>query len=152
MRIVVQRVTRAAVRVDGEVVGSIGAGLLLLVGVEPGDEALDLPRIAERIASLRIFVDGEGRMNRSLEEIDGGILLVSQFTLCADTRKGRRPGFGGAAPPELAQPVFDRLVAAFRDRGRSPETGVFGAKMAVELTNDGPVTFILDLAPPTAGG
>ncbi|UCF10883.1 MAG: D-tyrosyl-tRNA(Tyr) deacylase [Candidatus Bipolaricaulota bacterium] len=148
MRIVLQRVSRASVRVDGDVAGSIGAGLLLLGGVEPDDESLDLGRVAARVCELRIFADDAGRMNRSLEDVDGELLLVSQFTLCADTHKGRRPGFDGAATPEVARAVIDRLVAAFRDRGRPPEVGVFGARMDVELTNDGPVTFLLDLAPP----
>jgi D-tyrosyl-tRNA(Tyr) deacylase len=148
VRIVVQRVSRATVRVADKVVGSIDRGLLLLVGVEPEDERLDVARVADRIAALRVFADDEGRMNRSLEDVGGGVLLVSQFTLCADTRKGRRPGFDGAAPPDVARAVFDHLVSAFRARGFAPETGEFGAKMAVELTNDGPVTFVLDLAPP----
>lgn len=152
MRLVVQRVTQAHVRVADEEIARIGQGILLLVGVESGDEGLDLDATAKKVAGLRIFSDAEGRMNRSLEEIGGEILLVSQFTLCAETRKGRRPSFVAAAPPEMAQRVFDRLVDAFRQRGGSPQTGVFGAKMAVGLTNDGPVTFVLEVAPPGAVG
>ena len=152
MRLVVQRVTQAHVRVADEEIARIGQGILLLVGVESGDEGLDLDATARKVAGLRIFSDAEGRMNRSLEEIGGEILLVSQFTLCAETRKGRRPSFVAAAPPEMAQRVFDRLVDAFRQRGGSPQTGVFGAKMAVGLTNDGPVTFVLEVAPPGAVG
>jgi len=152
VRLVVQRVTQAHVRVADEEIARIGQGILLLVGVESGDEGLDLDATAKKVAGLRIFSDAEGRMNRSLEEIGGEILLVSQFTLCAETRKGRRPSFVAAAPPEMAQRVFDRLVDAFRQRGGSPQTGVFGAKMAVGLTNDGPVTFVLEVAPPGAVG
>ena len=152
MRLVLQRVTQAHVRVADAEIARIGQGILLLVGVAPGDEHLDLDATAKRIVGMRIFSDTEGRMNRSLEEIGGEILLVSQFTLCAETRKGRRPSFVAAAPPEMAQRVFDRLVDAFRQRGVSPQTGAFGAKMAVGLTNDGPVTFVLEVAPPGAVG
>jgi len=152
VRLVLQRVTQAHVRVADAEIARIGQGILLLVGVAPGDEHLDLDATAKRIVGMRIFSDTEGRMNRSLEEIGGEILLVSQFTLCAETRKGRRPSFVAAAPPEMAQRVFDRLVDAFRQRGVSPQTGAFGAKMAVGLTNDGPVTFVLEVAPPGAVG
>jgi D-tyrosyl-tRNA(Tyr) deacylase len=147
VRLVLQRVTSARVDVNGRTVSRIGRGVLLLVGIEAGDAAVDLVAVAKKVSTLRIFADVEGKMNRSLEEIDGEALLVSQFTLCANTRKGRRPSFASAAPPEEAEPLFDRLVDAFRERGLAAQTGVFGAKMAVSLTNDGPVTFLLDVAP-----
>jgi D-tyrosyl-tRNA(Tyr) deacylase len=150
MRIVLQRVSSSSVTVDGREVARIGRGLLLLIGIEPEDGAVDWDGVARKIATLRIFPDEEGKMNRSVEDVSGELLLVSQFTLCADTRKGRRPSFVGAAPPELAEPLFDRLVSAFRDRGFAPQTGVFGARMSVSLINEGPVTLLLDVAP--AGG
>jgi D-aminoacyl-tRNA deacylase len=140
----IQRVTEARVDVDGDCVGRIGGGLLALVGVEPGDGEAQVARMAERLLGYRVFADGEGRMNRSLAETGGGLLLVSQFTLAADTRKGMRPGFSTAAAPEAAEAVFARLVAECRRRhGGAVETGRFGAHMAVALVNDGPVTFLL---------
>ena len=140
----IQRVAHARVLVDGESVGAIDAGLLALVGLEPADGAAQVERMAERLLGYRVFADDQGRMNRSLAETGGGLLLVSQFTLAADTRSGMRPGFSTAAPPETAEPGFNRLVARCRERhaGRV-ETGRFGAHMAVELVNDGPVTFLL---------
>ena len=140
----IQRVTHARVLVDGEVVGAIDAGLLALVGLEPGDGDAQVERMAGRLLGYRVFADAAGRMNRSLADTGGGLLLVSQFTLAADTGSGMRPGFSTAAPPEVAEPGFNRLVARCRELhpGRV-ETGRFGAHMAVELINDGPVTFIL---------
>jgi D-tyrosyl-tRNA(Tyr) deacylase len=142
MRIVVQRVTQAQVRVDGEVVGAIGPGLLLLVGVEVGDGLEQVERAAHRFSTLRVFEDEHGHMNRGLDEIGGEILLVSQFTLAGSIRKGRRPDFVHAARPEVAEPLVDALVAALRARGVRVATGVFRADMQVELVNDGPVTFV----------
>jgi len=147
MRIVLQRVQRASVDVDGERIAEIGAGLLLLVGVAEGDEGVDLAKVASKLVALRIHVDDEGKMNRSLLDIDGEVLAVSQFTLLADTRKGRRPSFLGAAPPEVAEPIFDALVRAIEVEGVRIQIGRFGAKMAVGLVNDGPVTLVLDVAP-----
>jgi len=142
VKLVIQRVSRAAVRVDGATVGSIGRGLLVLVGLEKTDREDDLEKAAHRVASLRVFEDGDGRMNRGLDEIGGGVLAVSQFTLAGSIRKGRRPSFDGAMPGDLAQPLFDRFVELLRSRGVEVETGVFGAMMEVELVNDGPVTLI----------
>ena len=144
MLALIQRVTRARVLVGDEVVGAIEAGLLALVGLEPADGDPQVDRMAERLLGYRVFGDDQGRMNRSLADTGGGLLLVSQFTLAADTRSGMRPGFSTAAAPETAEPGFNRLVAKCRERhpGRV-ETGRFGAHMAVELVNDGPVTFLL---------
>ncbi len=140
----IQRVTQASVVVEGEVVGSIGPGLLALVGVEPGDTEARIQRMAERLLGYRVFSDEAGRMNRSLRDTGGGLLLVSQFTLAADTRSGMRPGFSTAAAPAEAEQVFGRLLAECRARHPSGvETGRFGANMAVSLVNDGPVTFLL---------
>ncbi len=144
MKIVVQRVSRASVRVKGEVVGSIGQGLLLLVGVETGDGPEQVARAAHRLATLRVFEDEHGHMNRGLDEVGGEILVVSQFTLVGSIRKGRRPDFVGAAKPEEAEPLVEAFVAALRARGVTVSTGVFRAHMEVELVNDGPVTFIWD--------
>jgi D-tyrosyl-tRNA(Tyr) deacylase len=146
MRIVLQRVTQASVTVEGLSIASIDRGLLLLVGVAAGDDCVDLARLARKIVDLRIFEDAERKMNRSLRDVEGAVLAVSQFTLCADTRKGRRPSFVGAAPPDEAEPIFDAFVAALRDEGVAVQTGEFGAKMAVRLENDGPVTLVLEVA------
>lgn len=146
MRAVIQRVSKASVTVDGAVVGQIGRGLLVLLGVGAGDAAADARQMAEKIANLRIFADDEGRFNRSALDIGGAALVVSQFTLYADTRRGRRPSFSGAALPEVAAPLVEGFVAALRERGLPVETGVFGAHMDVDLRNDGPVTIILDSA------
>ncbi len=140
----IQRVTRAAVTVDGECVGEIGAGLLALVAVLPADSGADVTRITERLLGYRVFADAAGRMNRSLSEIQGGLLLVSQFTLAADTRKGMRPSFTPAACPAHAEALFDRLVAECRRQHARVETGRFGAHMEVALVNDGPVTLRLE--------
>lgn len=140
----IQRVTHARVEVDGETVGAIGPGLLALVGVEPGDGPAQVARMRERLLGYRVFADADGRMNHSLADIEGGLLLVSQFTLAADTRSGMRPGFSTAAAPAEAERVFAALVAECR-RHHAPgvETGRFGAHMRVSLENDGPVTFLL---------
>ncbi|WP_337244115.1 D-aminoacyl-tRNA deacylase [Luteimonas sp. gir] len=143
MLALIQRVSEASVRVDGEVVGRIGPGLLALVGIEPGDNEAQTARMAERLLAYRVFADEAGRMNRSLAQTGGGLLLVSQFTLAADTRSGNRPGFSTAAPPEEAERTFSHLVAACRARHGGVETGQFGAHMVVSLVNDGPVTFLL---------
>ena len=139
----IQRVTEASVRVDGEVVGAIGPGLLALVAVQPGDDEARIARMAERLLGYRVFADDAGRMNRSLADTGGGLLLVSQFTLAADTRSGMRPSFTSAASPEEGLRGFERLVAVCRDRHPVVETGRFGAHMVVSLVNDGPVTFQL---------
>lgn len=144
MKAVLQRVTRAAVEVDGQVVGRIGAGLLVLLGVAKGDGDRDLLYIVEKIQTLRIFADHEGKMNRALGDVGGALLLVSQFTLLGDTTKGRRPGFDLAAPPDEARALYEGAVNRLRAAGVLVETGIFGAHMQVELLNDGPVTFLLD--------
>jgi len=146
MRIVVQRVTRASVAVDGEVIASIERGLLLLVGVAEGDGEDEARRLAQKCAELRIFSDEAGRFNLSVVDIKGEALVVSQFTLLADTRRGRRPSFTSAAPPEIAAPLVEAFAEAMRRVGVDTQTGRFGAMMTVELVNDGPVTIILDSA------
>lgn len=145
MRIVIQRVSRASVRVDGVVAGSIDKGLVLLVGIEYVDSRAEIDRAVDKVVNLRIFNDRDGLMNRSLLDTGGAVLVVSQFTLLGDVRKGRRPSFIGAAPPETAQPMVDRVVEAFGDAGVRTETGVFGASMSVELVNDGPVTIVMEV-------
>jgi D-tyrosyl-tRNA(Tyr) deacylase len=144
MLALIQRVTHARVDVDGTTVGAIDGGLLALVGIQPGDGEPVIARMADRLLGYRVFADAAGRMNRSLADCVGGLLLVSQFTLAADTSSGMRPGFSTAAAPELAEPLFDRLVETCRQRhaGRV-ESGRFGAHMVVSLANDGPVTFLL---------
>ncbi|MCS7079646.1 MAG: D-aminoacyl-tRNA deacylase [Chloracidobacterium sp.] len=144
MRLVVQRVAQASVAVAGEVVGRCGRGLCVLVGVTHGDTEADADWLAEKTANLRIFEDDAGKMNRSLLEIGGGALVVSQFTLYGDARKGRRPSFTDAAPPAVAAPLVMRYADALRLLGVPVETGVFGAVMRVEIHNDGPVTLILE--------
>lgn len=144
VRGLVQRVSSAAVRVDGEVVGAIGAGLCVLVGVTHDDDTTDAQRLAERIWHLRIVDDEDGVMNRSVADTGGEILVVSQFTLYADTSRGRRPSYVGAARPDHAAPLVDHVVAWLRDQGATVATGVFGADMAVEIHNDGPVTILLE--------
>ena len=146
MRAVVQRVTRAAVAVDGAPAGAIDRGLLAYVGAAPGDGTGEVEWLARKLAELRIFSDDEGRMNRSVEDAGGSVLLVSQFTLYADTRKGRRPSFFDAAPPGVAEPLIDAVAGALRARGLRVESGRFGAHMLVDAENDGPVTIILDSA------
>ena len=144
MRAVLQRVTRACVRVSGETVGEIGPGLVVLLGVARDDTEADALYLCEKILNLRVFEDAEGRMNLSLAESGGALLAVSQFTLYGDARKGRRPSWFDAAPPELARPLYELFVAETRARGARVETGSFQAMMEVELVNDGPVTILLD--------
>ncbi len=144
MRTVVQRVVRAVVRVDEQLVGSIGQGVLVLLGVAEGDSAADADFMAQKIVELRVFDDEAGKMNRSLAEVGGSVLAVSQFTLLGDCRKGRRPSFTDAARPELALELFNHFVAQVQARGVTVATGQFGAHMEVELVNDGPVTLLLD--------
>lgn len=145
MKAVLQRVNEARVRVGDEPVGEIGPGLCILLGVARGDGSDEAQRLAGKVARLRIFEDAEGRFDRSLLDTGGSALVVSQFTLLADTAKGNRPSFGGAAPPEEAEPLYDAFCAALRELGVPVETGTFGARMAVELVNDGPVTLVLEL-------
>lgn len=144
MRLILQRVSSARVRVDDRVAGEIGEGLLLLVGFTHDDTVEQLAWMAEKVAGLRIFRDDEGRMNRSLDEVGGSALIVSQFTLYGDAQKGRRPSFIDAARPEAAIPLYDRFVLELRARGVPVQAGEFGAMMQVELVNDGPVTLFLE--------
>lgn len=144
MRSVVQRVSRAAVNVNGETVGQIGKGFLVLLGVGIEDSSQDLDWMVDKIVGLRVFEDEEGKMNRSILEEKGEILLVSQFTLYGDCRKGRRPSFSTAAPPQRAKVLYDEAVAKIAARGVSVETGIFQADMKIDLVNDGPVTLLLD--------
>lgn len=148
MRLIVQRVARAAVRVDGETVGAIGRGMLVLAGVERGDGAAQVEAAVDKLDGLRIFDDGAGRMNLDSRAVGGAFLVVSQFTLVGSLARGRRPSFDGAAPPEIAEPLVEALVAGLRARGRAVQTGRFRAHMEVELVNDGPATFLLDLSQP----
>lgn len=144
MRALLQRTTGARVRVAGEIVGEIGQGLVVFVGVGPADDEGVADALARRISEMRIFRDAEGRTNRSLTDMGGEALIVSQFTLFADTRRGRRPGFTGAAAPDLAERLYRRLAATLTGLGIRVATGAFGAEMAVELINDGPFTIWLD--------
>lgn len=146
MRVVIQRVSQASVTVDQEVVGAIQQGLLLLVGITEGDGEEEIQTLAEKVVHLRIFEDEEGKMNRSLLEIGGSILSVSQFTLYGDCRKGRRPNFMAAAKPDLAKQLYERYNEQLRSYGVEVQTGNFGAMMDVSLHNDGPVTILLDSA------
>ena len=145
MRALVQRAAQARVRVDGEVVGEIGPGMCCLVGVTHGDDRDSAVKLAAKLWHLRIFADENGHMNRSVADTSGEVLVVSQFTLYGDTRKGRRPSFIAAAPPDDAARLIDELVAELRRLGATVATGSFGANMAVELTNDGPVTLMLEV-------
>jgi len=144
MKCLLQRVTQASVTVAGEAVGEIDRGLLVLVGVEPGDTEQTVTRMAERLLRYRVFPDAEGKMNLNVAQVQGSILLVSQFTLAADTTSGNRPGFSTAAPPEQASNLCDQLADALRKGDVQVETGRFGADMQVALVNDGPVTFLLE--------
>ena len=148
MKVVVQRVARAGVRIDGESVASIGSGMLLLLGVMKGDGEAQAERLAERVARFRFFRDGEGHMNLSALDVGAEALVVSQFTLAADGRKGRRPSFDKAAPPDLAEPLYLSFLQALEGLGLACASGRFGAMMEVELVNDGPVTFHLEESPP----
>jgi D-tyrosyl-tRNA(Tyr) deacylase len=147
MRAILQRVTRASVEVDGAIVGEIGGGLLVLLGVARPDTAADADFLAAKIVNLRIFADDAGKMNRSLLDCSGELLVVSQFTLYGDCSRGRRPGFDAAAPAEQACALYEYFVAAARRSGVKVETGVFQAHMAVSLVNDGPVTFLIESSP-----
>jgi D-tyrosyl-tRNA(Tyr) deacylase len=147
VRALVQRVSRARVTVDGEIVGEIGAGLCVLIGVTHFDDDATARKLAERIVNLRVLADDDGVMNRSVADVGAEVLVVSQFTLYGDTSKGRRPSWLAAAPPEVAEPLVDAVVAALRDLGTTVATGRFRTTMAVELVNDGPVTVLLELDP-----
>jgi D-tyrosyl-tRNA(Tyr) deacylase len=147
MKVLVQRVTRASVRVEGEIIGEIGPGLLVFLGVERGDVEADVDYMVDKTAGLRIFRDSEGRMNRSVQETSGSVLVVSQFTLAASTRRGRRPSFVSAADPAEAEHLYELFAERLADRGVPVVTGVFQAMMEVELVNDGPVTLMLDPRP-----
>lgn len=144
MRVVAQRVSKAHVDIDGETVGAIDAGLMLLVGFRQGDDDRAIAAMVDKIIHLRVFADDAGKMNRSVIDVGGGLLIVSQFTLYGDTRKGRRPSFIDAAPPEIAIPLYENFVAELRKSGLVVATGRFGAMMSVSLVNDGPVTLILE--------
>jgi D-tyrosyl-tRNA(Tyr) deacylase len=144
MRAVIQRVKESSVAIDGQVVGQCAQGLMVLIGVEEGDTDRDLAYIADKVPNLRIFEDENGKMNRSLQDIGGQILAISQFTLLGDARGGRRPSFTAAARPDTAVPLYEALVEKWRGMGIHVETGVFGADMQVSLINDGPVTILLD--------
>jgi D-tyrosyl-tRNA(Tyr) deacylase len=144
MRVVLQRVSRASVTIDGRTAGAIGHGFCLLVGLTHGDTDATVDWMAEKVAGLRLFPDAEGKMNLGLDEVGGGVLVISQFTLYGDSAKGRRPSFIDAARPETAIPLYERFVGALRARGLEVATGEFGAHMQVEIHNDGPVTLILE--------
>lgn len=144
MRGVVQRVKHASVSVDSRVIGEIGHGIMLLLGVEENDDEKDLDYMSDKVVNLRIFEDNEGKMNKSLAEVGGSLLVVSQFTLHGDARKGRRPSFIAAARPEKAIPLYERFIQNMKDKGINTETGEFGAEMEVLICNDGPVTILLD--------
>jgi D-tyrosyl-tRNA(Tyr) deacylase len=146
-----QRVLNASVAIDGEIVGKIERGLLVLVGVQRGDSSREADRLLERLLSYRVFGDEAGRMNRSLQDVGGGLLLVSQFTLAADTRQGTRAGFSPAAEPELGRQLFEYMIGRARETHPVVQAGVFGADMQVALVNDGPVTFWLEVEPHTEG-
>ncbi len=144
MRLVVQRVLRAAVSVDGVTITEIGRGALVLAGVADGDDGETVDHMADKLGGLRYFEDEQGRTNLSVADVGGALLVVSQFTLLADVRHGRRPGFGPAAPPEIARPLIERFVARLRSAGLAVSVGRFGTHMRVELVNDGPFTLVLD--------
>jgi D-tyrosyl-tRNA(Tyr) deacylase len=144
MRAVVQRVSRASVSVEGEIIGAVEQGVVVLVGVTHGDDEERAAWLARKIAGLRIFEDSAGKMNAGLLDVGGAALVISQFTLYADARKGRRPGFSDAAPPEVAEPLVTHFAQVLRDHGVPVETGAFGAHMLVEIHNDGPVTIVLE--------
>ncbi len=144
MRAVVQRVKESSVSVDGEIVGAIGRGLMVLLGVQRGDDDARARKLAEKLVNYRVFPDDQDRMNLSLKDVGGEMLVVSQFTLCADTRKGRRPGFDAAAPPQEAEALYERFVEHVRALGVRAATGRFGARMEVAILNDGPVTFVFE--------
>lgn len=144
MRVVLQRVRHASVEIDGRMQGSIQQGFLLFVGITQGDSEEVIEKVASKCAQLRVFEDDNGKMNRSLQDVNGEILSISQFTLYADCKKGRRPGFEKAAKPEISKPLYEKFNDALRSYDLHIETGIFGADMKVELCNDGPVTILLD--------
>ncbi|MBP6322844.1 MAG: D-tyrosyl-tRNA(Tyr) deacylase [Fusobacteriaceae bacterium] len=144
MRVVVQRVKHSSVAVDGNIVGKINEGLLILLGIKNGDTEKDVTWLANKVVSLRIFEDENGKMNKELKEINGSILLISQFTLYGDCVKGKRPSFIEAAKPEIAIPLYEKFIDTLKNQGINVETGIFGADMKVELLNDGPVTLVID--------
>ena len=144
MRVLVQRITRAQVTVDSQICGQIGPGLVLLVGCHSADDDQALRFCAEKCAHLRIFADDQGKMNRSIIDVGGAVLAISQFTLYADCRKGRCPGFADAAPPELAEPLYERFIQLLEELGLEIARGIFGAHMEVEIHNDGPVTLMVE--------
>lgn len=144
MKAVLQRVTSASVEIDGHIVGRIQGGLVVLLGVAKGDDESDVRYLVDKIRSLRLFSDEQGKMNQSLTDVGGAVLLVSQFTLLGRTATGRRPSFDGAAPPDMAKGLYEQVVVDLRACGTSVETGVFAAHMQVALVNDGPVTFVVD--------
>lgn len=144
MRVVVQRVKHSSVAVDGNIVGKINEGLLILLGIKNGDTEKDVTWLANKVVSLRIFEDENGKMNKELKEINGSILLISQFTLYGDCVKGKRPSFIEAAKPEIAIPLYEKFIDTLKNQGINIETGIFGADMKVELLNDGPVTLVID--------
>lgn len=150
MRAVIQRVLRAKVTVESEITGEIGPGWLVLLGVAPNDSKKDVDWLAEKVANLRAFQDADGKMNLSVQDVNGSVLVVSQFTLYGDCLKGRRPSFIGAAPPALAEPLYESFVVALKALGVPVATGRFAADMQVELVNDGPVTFVLETGEPGA--
>jgi D-tyrosyl-tRNA(Tyr) deacylase len=152
VRAVVQRVSRAAVRVEGETVGAIGRGFVVLAGFTGGDGEGTLRWMAEKVVGLRVFGDVEGKMNLALGDVGGSLLVISQFTLYGDASRGRRPSFIAAAPPAVAEPLYERFVAILRELGATVETGRFGAMMDVELVNDGPVTLVLERGQGTEDG
>ncbi len=144
MRAVIQRVSQASVKIDNTIHGKISHGMLVLLGIRGGDSSTDLQWMAEKIVNLRIFEDQQGKMNRSLADIDGEMLIISQFTLYGDCRKGRRPGFSSAAPPDIAEPLYLQFIEEVKNRQVRVATGIFQATMEVELVNDGPVTLLVD--------
>ncbi len=146
MKALLQRVARASVLVEGRCVGEIGPGLLVFLGLDRGDGHQQGARLVDRLLAYRMFADGQGRMNSSVAEVGGGVLLVSQFTLSADTRKGLRPSFSSAMPPAAAEPLYDWILATLRERHPEVAAGQFGADMQVGLVNDGPVTFLLEVS------
>jgi D-tyrosyl-tRNA(Tyr) deacylase len=152
LRLILQRVSRAVVRVEGETIGEIGRGLLVLVGIERGDGPEQVVQAAAKLAALRVFEDRHGKMNLALREVGGGVLLVSQFTLAGTLRRGRRPSFERAAPPEIAAPLIERMADELVQRSVPVASGRFGARMAVESVNDGPVTFVLEFPPEGESG
>lgn len=143
MKVVLQRVDRASVQVADDVVSRIGSGFCIFAGIETKDTAADVDALVAKTTELRVFADEEGKMNRSIEDVAGQILIVSQFTLLGDVRRGRRPSFSGAAAPEIAAPLIDRIARGFTDRGIPTQSGLFGTHMKVDLSNDGPVTMLL---------